>query len=135
MKPSSAKAKGSKLEREAASLIGGKRMPLSGAVGGGDIALPTSSIFNDWMWEAKARARLPAYFTQAMMQCALACRGSNKRPAIVLKEDRGRIMFACYLEDFVGWSEALAEVGQGQLIRSLVRDARRNLDAIDEAAK
>ena len=135
MKPSSAKAKGSKLEREAANVLGGKRMPLSGAVGGGDVLLPSDNIFNDWMWEAKSRKKLPYYFTQAMLQCGLACQGSNKRPAILLREDRGKILFACYLEDFVSWAQALAEVGQGQNIRSMVRQARRILDDIDEAAK
>lgn len=135
MKAASAKAKGSKLEREAASVLGGKRAPLSGAVGGGDIWMPSDSIFADWSYEAKARAKLPAYFSQAMKQCEIECRGSNKRPAIILKEDRGRIMFACYLEDFVQWAQALAELGQGQYVRSLVREARRIFDQIEEAAK
>lgn len=91
-------------------------------------------MFADWSYEAKARARLPAYFTQAMAQCELECRGTTKRPAIILKEDRGRIMFACYLNDFVEWGGALAEIGQGRAIRTMVRQARTILDEIDKAA-
>ncbi len=135
MKPSSAKAKGSRLERESAAMIGGKRSPLSGAVGGGDIWLPSDSIFADWSWEAKARAKLPAYFTAAMSQAEIECRGTNKRPAIIMKEDRGVIMFASRLDDFVQWSKALSEVGQGSSIRATINQAQRLLDQAKEMAR
>jgi hypothetical protein len=131
MSGAAAKAKGSKLERDAAKILGGKRMVLSGAVGGGDIALPSDSIFNDWSWEAKSRARLPAYFTLAMKQAELECRGTSKRPAIILKEDRGNIMFCAYLNDFVQWAQALSEVGQGAQIKSTIRQIRHQLDDLE----
>ena len=131
MSGSSSKDKGSRLERDAARVLGGKRMVLSGAVGGGDIALPSGSIFNDWSWEAKSRARLPAYFTLAMKQAEFECRGTPKKPAIILKEDRGTIMFCAYLDDFVQWSQALAEVGQGAQMKSVIRQIRHQLDDLE----
>lgn len=133
--PNSSYQKGARLERETARIMGGKRMPLSGAQGGGDIRLPAESIYNDWLVEAKSRARLPAYFSAAMKQAELECKGTRKRPAIILREDRGKIMVAFLLEDFVQWSSALAEMGQGQKVKSLVRDARRVLDQIEGLAK
>jgi hypothetical protein len=111
--------------------MGGKRSPLSGAVGGGDIWFPADSLWNDWLVEAKSRARLPAYFTLAMKQAELECRGTSKRPAIILKEDRGNIMFCAYLNDFVQWAQALSEVGQGAQIKSTVRQIRHQLDDLE----
>lgn len=135
MKPQSAKAKGTKLEREAAQIMGAKRAPLSGAVGGGDIWFPMGSIFNDWLVEAKSRAALPKYFNLGMKQAEFECRGTAKRPAVILKEDRGRIMFTCYLEDFVQWAEALAEMGQGAQARSVIRQMRNHLDQLERMTR
>jgi hypothetical protein len=123
--------KGSKLERDAAKVLGGKRMVLSGAVGGGDIALPSGSMWADWSFEAKSRARLPAYFSLAMRQAEAECLGTRRRPAVILKEDRGRIMFACYLDDIVQWTQALSEVGQGAQMKSTIRQIRHQLDDLE----
>lgn len=128
-------AKGTRTERETASLLGGKRMVRSGALGGGDIALPMGSIFNDWIWEVKSRAKLPGYFTLAMKQAEYECRGTARRPAVILKEDRGRIMFTAYLEDFVQWAEALAEMGQGSQARSVIRQMRNQLDQLERMTR
>lgn len=130
---SASKQKGSRLEREAAAVLGGRRMVLSGAVGGGDIAIPSDSIFADFSFEAKSRKKLPDYFTKAMRQCEYECRGTAKRPAIIVKEDHGRIMVNLYLDDFVQWGRALAELGNGAKAKALVRDAKRVLDELERS--
>ena len=127
MKPSSAKAKGSRLERDVASVLGGKRTPLSGGSGGGDVSLPTGSIWSDWSWECKQRAALPALITGAMLQANADIRvGDRRRPAVIIREDRGQALFVAHLSDVVTWAEALAEVGNA----SKVRDLGRQLEGI-----
>jgi hypothetical protein len=59
----------------------------------------------------------------------------QQAPAIILKEDRGKILVAFLLEDFVQWSQALAEVGQRQAIRSTIRQAKRLLEEAEGMAR
>lgn len=128
----SGKAKGSRLEKEAAALLGGRRAPLSGAIGGGDIWFDGQGVFADsFIFEAKARAKLPQLLTMAMNQAQIACVGTNKKPAVVYKQDRGEIMVAFRLADLVQFCEALAEVGNGYAIRNHLRQARKEMEAAE----
>jgi len=128
--------KGSAYEREVALAIGGRRTPLSGAVGGGDISLPEGSIFADWSWEAKRRSRLPALVMDALAQAESDIAiGDPRRPAVVMREDRGRSIFVCHLDDFVTWAEALAEIGNGAKVRELVRQMRRDLEQLERSVR
>jgi hypothetical protein len=122
VKPSSAKAKGTRLEHHVASVTGGKRTPLSGSAGGGDITHPTGTIWHDWSWECKQRKTLPALITGAMAQAQFDIPlGDRRKPAVVIREDRGRALFVAYLDDVVPWAEALAETGQGVKVRQLAK--------------
>lgn len=133
IKPQSGKAKGSRLERQAAAILGGKRAPLSGGVGGGDIWLEQGSLFHDsFIFEAKARAKLPMLLVQAMAQAEVACKGTMKKPAVIYRENRGQMMVAFRLEDLVQFCQALAEVGNGYAIKQQLHSARK---AIDEAER
>lgn len=132
IRPASAKAKGSRLERDAASVLGGKRSPLSGGIGGGDLWFEPGSIFGDaFLFEAKARRVLPALLTAAMAQAQAACTGTNKKPAVIYREDRGEMMIAFRLPDIVQFCQALAEVGNGYKIKGHIRAVRRELDEIE----
>lgn len=132
MKAASAKAKGSRLEREVAARLGGKRMVLSGAVGGGDVAVPAGSIWNDWVWECKNRnGALPEWVTKALLQAELECAGTRRRPAAVLRNPRSRPVVCFYFDDLVAWVEALAEVGNGQALKSAIRQVKRQLDEVE----
>ena len=127
------KIKGSAFERELAGELGGKRTPLSGGTGGGDVTLPTESVWRAWSWEAKRRARLPVLITDALEQAASDIAvGDPRRPAVALREDRGRTIVVFYLDDLRPWVEALLEVGHRQRVRRLadqiegaVRELRR----------
>lgn len=123
------KAKGRAFERELASALGGKRTPRSGASGGGDITLPTGSIWQDWSWEAKRRAVAPAILTGAFRQAESDLRiGDRRRPAVAFREDHGRAIVAFYLDDLVPWAESLAEVGNAGRVRRIA-------EQIEEAAR
>lgn len=122
-----AKRKGSAFEREVSRSLGGKRTPLSGADGGGDVSLPTGSIWADWSWELKRRAKLPVFVVEALRQAATDIRiGDRRKPAVVMREDHAPAIFVCYLDDLVPWVEAIAEVGRA----GRVRDLGRQLEAI-----
>src|SRR5687768_11402280 len=87
----SSKAKGSRVEREVAAIMGGKRTPLSGAIGNhmaADVSFERDSVFAPLHVEVKARAMIPAYVTAAYAQAKAAC-SSLKTPAVVIKQDRG----------------------------------------------
>jgi hypothetical protein len=134
MKGSSAKAKGSQFERELAQLMGGKRTPLSGANGGGDLTFPSGSIWADWSHEAKRRACLPILITNAMRQAELDIGiGGRRKPMVHLRPDRGRSITCCYTDDLVTWAQALAEVGSMAHLRSLLRDLERATGALKTA--
>src|SRR4051812_25480966 len=80
--------KGSRVEREVAVIVGGKRTPLSWGAGGNDITTRDDSLFNVWGIEVKARATLPVLISAAMTQAEVALPiGSPRRPAVVLKAD------------------------------------------------
>jgi hypothetical protein len=119
-----------------AGVLGGKRTPLSGAVGGGDISLPDDSIFADWSWEAKRRQRLPSLLMDALAQASADIGiGDPRRPAVVMREDRGPAIFICRLDDFVAWALALAEMGNGARVRELIRQMRRDLDTLERSVR
>lgn len=116
------RAKGGRVEREIASLLGGKRTPLSGGAGGNDITFPAGSIWDVWGVEVKARANLPALLSAAMRQAEVALPlGSPRNPAVVLRADGERPLFVARLEDVKTWAEALAETGRGSKVRELAR--------------
>jgi hypothetical protein len=93
---SSNKAKGNRFERKVAGLLGGKRMALSGAAGGGDV------VAEGWSIECKKRKTLPALllkaFGQAERDIAI---GDPRRPLVVIEQDRGRAIACLYLDDLV----------------------------------
>lgn len=116
------RAKGGRVEREVAAIVGGKRTPLSGGAGGNDITTRDDSLFNVWGIEVKARANLPVLISAAMRQAEVALPiGSPRRPAVVLKADGEPHLFVARLEDVKVWVEALAEVGRGSKVRDLAR--------------
>lgn len=105
------KAKGSAFEREIAASIGAKRMPLSGAVGGGDIRPEPDSIWAAWSFECKRRAKLPVLITDALAQAQADIAIGDPRSALMLmREDGGRTIACADWDDLRLWSEALAEV-------------------------
>jgi hypothetical protein len=119
------RAKGRAFEREVALLFGGKRTPLSGAAGGNDITFEPDGIWADWGMEAKRRARLPVLVTAALDQAEAALPlGTRKRPAVVMREDSGRMVFVAYASDVKTWCEALAEIGESHRLRPLARELR-----------
>lgn len=126
------KRKGATVERDVAKMLGGKRMVMSGGshLGGGDISLPSESIFHDFLWEVKARKKLPEIVKIALTQAEFECQGSNRRPAGVVKPDGGRPVVYLYLDDFVQWANALAEMGQGQRAKAQLRIVQRALDEL-----
>jgi hypothetical protein len=88
IKPRSAKAKGSRLERDVAKALGGKRTPLSGAVGGGDVIAEGFSI------ECKARAEIPALLRNAFQQADKdIVTGDTRRSLVVIKADRAEPIY------------------------------------------
>jgi hypothetical protein len=113
-------AKGRAFEREFAAELGGKRTPGSGRSGGGDVSLPAGSLWGDWSWELKRRARLPAIVSEALEQASgdIAV-GDRRRPAVAVREDHGRTIVAFYWDDLRAWVEALAEVGRAGEVRRL----------------
>jgi len=108
----SSKLKGSTFERELALALGGKRTPLSGASGGGDITLQPDNVWHAWSWEAKRRATLPKMITDALAQAEHdVAIGDQRRPALAMREDHGRTIAVFYLEDLTRWIEAITELG------------------------
>jgi hypothetical protein len=117
-----------------ARAFGGKRTPLSGAAGGNDLIFD-GGIWNDWGFEAKRRARLPALVTNALLQAATALPlGSPKRPAVLMREDRGKAIFIAYADDVRQWCEALAEVGESHRLKPLARDLRAIASQLEQMA-
>jgi hypothetical protein len=130
------KRKGSGFERELASILGGKRTPLSGAVGGGDITLPSDSIWRAWSWEAKRRARLPAFIVAALSQAEndLAI-GDPRHPAAAFREDGGRIIVAFYLDDLMPWIAAISEVAGGARVRRMAQELEKIAQELRRAVR
>jgi hypothetical protein len=132
----SAKLKGSSFEREIALELGGKRTPLSGASGGGDITLPPDSPWHAFSWEAKRRERLPVLLTGALAQAELDIAiGDPRRPAAAFREDHGRTIVAFYLDDIRRMVEALTDVGGGSRIRELARELERVAQELRSAVR
>lgn len=131
----SSKRKGSNYEREVARTIGAKRTPLSGADGGNDLTFEQDHIWADWGVELKRRKMLPASILSWLAQAEYALPiGSQKQPAVVMRQDHGRSIFVAYLDDVIAWSSALAETGQGQKARAIARQLRVAADALEKIA-
>lgn len=117
-------------------MFGGKRTPLSGGIGGGDLSMPSGSIWADWSWEAKRRAKLPAlmvrWLSQAETDIAI---GDPRRPALVMREDNGKAIVAMYAADLIAWAEALAEIGNASKVRGLLRQAKRVIEEAEGAIR
>ena len=124
--------RGRDLETRTARAMRGKRTPGSGRHGGNDATIPDDGIWSDWAVETKHRAKLPVFVLNGLMQASLAAMGSRRNPAFVMREEGGRAIFCCYLEDLRPWAEALNEVGNGQVLKGYLRVAKRN---IEEALK
>lgn len=124
--PTAEQNKGRAFEREMAKLLGGKRDPTSGAISGHDIVLEPHGIFADWAWELKRRAALPNLVHNALLQSASHISiGDRRRPAMAMRGDGGRAVVAFWAEDFVTWSEALSEMGQGAYVRQYARQLEK----------
>lgn len=133
---SASKAKGTRYERELALELGGKRTPLSGAGGGGDITLPSDSIWRAFSWEAKRRAALPVFLTKPLEQAASdVAIGDPRKPAVAFRGDHGRTIVAFYLDDLKPLVEALTEVGGGARIRVVARDLERLAEELRKAVR
>lgn len=92
-------------ERRIASILGGRRIPVSGRGRGDnpDIEHPTLSV------EVKARASFPAWLEDALRQAELSAT-EGKTPAVVLHRDRKPYRDAlviCRLSEF---AELVAEL-------------------------
>lgn len=87
-------------------------------------------------WEVKSGI-MPAVVRRALDQLqAQRAFGSTFVPAVaIVPEGEQRAYAVVDLEKLVSYCEALAEVGSGSKIRSLIRDGRRVLDLIEEAAR
>lgn len=130
-----AKRKGSDFEREIARRMGGKRMVMSGGshLGGGDLVFPVDHWAADFSWELKARKKIPGIIAEALGQAALETLavGARKHPAAIIKGDNQQPVVVFFLNDFVGWIEAVMEVGGAANLKSLVRNMRNLLDEMD----
>lgn len=126
IKRTSAKAKGSRLERKVAGMMGGKRMPLSGAVGGGDVVVDGHSV------ECKKRKALPALirdaFAQAQRDIAI---GDPRTPLVVIEEDRGRPIVCQYLDDWIAERKDQAAMNSWR-VRANARNITRLAKEIDD---
>lgn len=116
-------------------MMNGRRTPLSGAIGdalAADVTFDSDSIYAPLHIEVKARAMIPAYVTAAYLQAKAVC-PNLKTPAVVIKQDRGNPYIFMQLDEFVQFTSALAEMGQGQRAKSIVRQIRRELDVLESA--
>lgn len=114
----SAKAKGSRFEREIVAMVeGSRRTPMSGSAGGGDLILP-QWLSDYWVWECKVRQRLPGLATAALTQAEVQCRGGQRRPLAIYKQDRGPVLCSMWFPDFLQWSDVVRQA------RSIVDQAR-----------
>lgn len=126
--------KGRRVEQDLARRMGGKRMVMSGGsnLGGGDLIFPADNIFSDWLWEVKARKVIPEIIHKALKQAEVEASGSRKKPAAIIVGDNKDPVVCFYLEDFIQWTQALAEVGNGSHLKALARDARRIIEEIEK---
>lgn len=124
------KNKGRRGEHEVARLTGGKRQAGSGRFEGtSDVVSP--AVLDSFAIEVKRRKVLPNILTEALAQAQYATRGSGKFPMVFYREDNGQWMVACYGEDFMTFVNALAEVGNGDRIKGIVRSIKRDLDTLE----
>ncbi len=130
----SPKAKGSRAERRVAAMLGGRRNVLSGAAGGADVVFPPGSHWADWAVEVKARKR-PSWSVvlEGLEQAEASARGTRLRPLVVVVPDCAAPIVCVRLDDLRTWVDALVELGGAHRVRALIRQARRVLDAIEEA--
>lgn len=128
IKRQSAKRKGWALETKVAKMLDGKRMPGSGAMGGGDVVATGFSI------ECKKRKSLPALligaFSQAERDIVL---GDNRKPLVVIEQDRGRPIACLYLEDLI---TKLSDQGpeNAHTIRQISKTIKRLAQEIEDHA-
>lgn len=127
MSGSASKRKGTRAEREFAELMGGKRVPGSGALPGLPADVRLDSPFDSMLWEVKARAALPRIIHEALVQAAAAKshHGSLQFPAAAIRGDRQPFVVVMYAKDFRDWGRALADVGHSQRIKENLRAIER----------
>lgn len=126
----SAKNKGRAGEHEVAALLGGKRTPLSGRIPGtADVSLPPPF---DGLWvEVKRRAKLPAFFTEAMAQARYA-KTKLTVPVVAIRADGDRWAICFDGEEFRQWALALAQQGSGFIIRQHLQRIMQEVQAIKD---
>ena len=122
IKRSSAREKGRRAERKAATLLGSKRTPLSGAVGGGDVM--RAGLAERFSVEVKARTSfsVQSYLEQAKSDIV---GGDNRKPLALLYPDRQRPMAVLFADDLV----ALLE-NEGPESAFKIRELARKLEAL-----
>ena len=94
--------------------------------------MPHGSIWRDWSFELKRRARLPVMVTKALDQAAadVAIGGDWRKPAVVMREDNGRSIFIAYLDDIEAWAGGLAEIGNSSKVREAIRVLERDIETL-----
>lgn len=131
IKRSSAREKGRRAERKAATLLGSKRTPLSGAVGGGDVL--RAGLAERFSVEVKAR---PSFSVQSYLEQAKGdiVGGDNRLPLALLYPDRQRPMAVLFADDFVA---LLQNEGpqSAYRVRELARHITELAGAIQKEAK
>lgn len=130
----SAKAKGSAFERKIAGVLGGRRAPLSGAVGGGDVW--GGELSDHFTLELKKRAKLPVLITAALKQASQdAGYGTVLKPAVICEEDHGQPIICFWLEDFLSVFRGLQELPERSNLRNAIRKAKAELDFIEQTIR
>lgn len=125
-----------RFEREIATLFGGKRQPMSGAQGGGDIK--SSSLdapFDGLVFECKLRARLPAIATEPIAQAKVEASRSGRYPIVAYKESSGSAIVVMYARDFHDYVAAVHEVGNAAVLKTRIRELKRALMALEDSIR
>lgn len=121
--------KGRRGELAVAKALGGKRTPLSGASGGGDVTV------DGWSVEVKCRATLPALIRDALSQAEADIGiGDARRPLVVLKADRQEALYVLREADFLRLQNK-GNTDNGWRIRQLARQVRTLAHQISELSR
>lgn len=104
---------------------------------GNEETWPESPFMPGIRWEVKLTKRMPALLRNALAQVQVTrAVGSTFDAAVAIVDaDTDRAYALVPLEPLVELCKALAEMGQGSKVRSLVRDAEKILHEIKETAR
>lgn len=127
--------KGAAFEREIARLLGGKRSPFSGAIGGGDIW--GGKLAQHFVLELKKGKQVPVFFRNALQQAQKDVPyGSGKKP-MVIASNHGDGTDDAYvvlkLHDFLDFVESYSGDPDADMIREVLAALRDEIDRFEEA--